>query len=231
MNCPDCGAEVLVEAIFCQKCGRRVDMLEDRLSKAETGQKDSSEGSTAEAPSSGAEKFRQALTGQQTGEDVEEVQLWQGRYSAKAMIGMWLLSSLATLAAIVSVFMFWPSYKRAWMVLAIALLLWWGFCFLRLLVRQWSVHYTLTNQRFVHETGILRRVTDRIEVIDMDDISFEQGLIERMVGVGTIRVISSDRSHPELLLRGIADVKKVARMLDDTSRDERHRHGVHIEAI
>ena len=58
-----------------------------------------------------------------------------------------------------------------------------------------SVHYLLTTQRFIHETGILRRVNDRIELLDMDDITFEQGLLERLVGVGTIR-IASQRSQP-----------------------------------
>ena len=65
----------------------------------------------------------------------------------------------------------------------------------------------LTNQRFIHESGILRRVSDRIEVLDIDDITFEQGIIERLVGVGTIRVMSSDRSHPELLMYGIENVR------------------------
>ena len=62
-----------------------------------------------------------------------------------------------------------------------------------LLYRKMSVHYLLTNQRFIHESGFFRRVTNRIEVLDMDDISFEQALVERMLGVGTIRILSSDR--------------------------------------
>ena len=97
--------------------------------------------------------------------------------------------------------------------------------------RKLNVNYELTTQRFVHRSGILRRITDRIEAIDMDDVSFEQGIIERLLNVGTIRVISSDRSHPELVLCGIEDVARIAKLIDDTRHKERLRRGLHIEAV
>jgi uncharacterized membrane protein YdbT with pleckstrin-like domain len=93
------------------------------------------------------------------------------------------------------------------------------------------VRYLLTNQRFMHESGVLRRITNRIEVLDMDDITFEQGLVERMLGVGSIRVHSSDVSHPELFLHGIDNVAEVANLIDNTRRTERRKRGLHIESI
>jgi hypothetical protein len=65
----------------------------------------------------------------------------------------------------------------------------------------------------------------------MDDITFEQKLLERFMGVGTIRISSSDRTHPELYLKGIQDVRRVAGLIDDTRRSERRRRGLHIENI
>ena len=100
-----------------------------------------------------------------------------------------------------------------------------------LLYRKMSVHYLLTNQRFIHESGFLRRVTNRIEVLDMDDIAFEQTLLERMFGVGTIRILSSDCSTPELLLRGIDNVAEISNLIDNTRRTERRKRGLHIENI
>jgi membrane protein YdbS with pleckstrin-like domain len=111
------------------------------------------------------------------------------------------------------------------------MLLPWLYCFLLLCYRRMSVRYLLTTQRFVHESGILRRVTDRIEVIDIDDITFEQGPLERLVGVGTIRVSSRDRSHPQLELPGIENVKDVSERFDNARRAERRRRGLHIEQI
>ena len=111
------------------------------------------------------------------------------------------------------------------------MLLPWLYCFLLLSYRRMSVHYLLTTQRFVHESGILRRVTDRIEVIDIDDITFEQRPLERLLGTGTIRVSSSDRTHPQLELAGIEAVRDVSERFDNARRAERRRRGLHIEQI
>jgi len=98
-------------------------------------------------------------------------------------------------------------------------------------LRRISVHYLLTTQRFIHESGVLRRVNNRIEVLDMDDITFEQSLLERLTGVGTIRIVSHDRTTPELSIRGIENVKHVAGLFDDARLAERRRRGLHVEQI
>ena len=68
-------------------------------------------------------------------------------------------------------------------------------------------------------------------MLDVNDITVEQGLLERIVGVGTIRISSSDRTHPELDLPGIENVKEVAALLDNARLAERHRRGLHIEQV
>ena len=122
------------------------------------------------------------------------------------------------------------AYWRRAILAAVAAFVWLYLIGL-LVYRKLSVRYELTTERFIHEVGILRRVTDRIEVIDIDDVNYTQGIIERMVGVGTIKISSSDRSHPELTMRGIDDVKRIADEIDDVRRAERRRRGLHIEAI
>lgn len=97
--------------------------------------------------------------------------------------------------------------------------------------RRFGIHYELTTQRFIHQTGLLSRRTDRIEVIDIDDVSFFQGPVQRMLGIGTIDIVSSDRSHPVLKMPGIADVKRVAGLIDDVRRKERKRRSLHIQTM
>ena len=145
------------------------------------------------------------------------------------MVGAWALSGLITVVALVAAI--WVNSPWLWWPMAVAIPGLWLYQAGKLAYRRISVRYWLTTQRFVHEEGIFRRVTDRIEIIDMDDIAFEQTLLERTVGVGTIRISSSDRSHPELLMIGIEKVKEVAGMLDDARRAERRRRGLHIESI
>jgi membrane protein YdbS with pleckstrin-like domain len=99
------------------------------------------------------------------------------------------------------------------------------------LYRRLSIQYQVTTQRLIHQRGILVRVTDRIELIDVDDISFSQGLVQRMLGVGNITISGSDKTDPVLVMLGIDQVAKVAGLIDDARRSERRKHSLHIEAV
>ena len=86
--------------------------------------------------------------------------------------------------------------------------------------RKLSISYRLTTQRFIHQAGILSRVTNRIEVLDMDDVTFQQGIVDRIMGTGTITILSSDKSHPKLVLKGIDNVQNVSELIDNTRRSD-----------
>ncbi len=160
-----------------------------------------------------------------------ERSLWKGGYSGKAMYGTWLFSALGTILALVGVGVFSGAQQTVWLIVGAILLLWWCIAIGLFIYRRLGVHYELTTQRFIHQTGILVRQTDRIEVIDIDDVSYTQGIIQRMLGVGTIRITGSDRTHPELTMYGIDKVPEIASLIDDVRREERRRRSLHIEAI
>jgi hypothetical protein len=162
--------------------------------------------------------------------DAPEEELWQGTYSPRAMAPALAGAALLTIAIIVAWIVYRESITWWWLPLA-GIAVTWLLVGGQLAYRIFSVKYRLTNQRFFHEKGILRRVVDRIEVIDMDDITYIQTILDRMLNVGTIRVTSSDRTHPELVLRGIDGVKDVAAKIDAARRAERIRRGLHIEQI
>lgn len=160
--------------------------------------------------------------------DDEEDVLWAGGYSPKAMFGTWILMGIVTIALLVLP-VFVPQLSMA---IAFALIgLVWVIGGMTYAYRRLGYHYELTTQRFIHQTGILSRQTDRIEVIDIDDVSFAQGPVQRMFGVGNIELTSSDRSHPHLSMSGIGDVKNVSGLIDDIRRKERRRRSLHIESI
>jgi uncharacterized membrane protein YdbT with pleckstrin-like domain len=116
-------------------------------------------------------------------------------------------------------------------VAGIAAFIAWAALGLVLLYRRMSVRYRLTTFRFFHETGILSRNRNRIEVIDINDVTLAQGLIERMFQVGTIHIQSSDVTHPNLYLPGIENVAAVTDLIDNTRRAERQRRGLFMENI
>ena len=216
MNCSQCGVELPEGAVFCHRCGERCTQDASPL--------------VGTSPNAPVTSVHERLSGQSGSSDRPEELLWSGGYSAKAMIGVWLLAAGVSVASIV-VALVLSATGLAILVIFGFLVGMWIALFLLLVYRRLNVDYQLTSQRFVHRTGILRRVTDRIEAIDMDDVSYEQGLIERMVDVGTINITSSDRSHPQLVLRGIDRVGEVAKMIDDARHKERLRRGLHIETV
>jgi len=159
-----------------------------------------------------------------------ERSLWQGGYSAKAMYGTWALSTIVTIVAIVLIATFAMNVPNIWPIVGAVLIFWWVVAIGNYVYKRLSVHYELTTQRFMHQAGVLVRRTDRIEVLDIDDVSFTQGIVQRMLGVGTIRLTGSDRTHPEMILNGIDKVPEVASLFDDVRRAERRRRSLHIEA-
>ena len=167
------------------------------------------------------------------GDDAEETELWAGGYSGKAMYGTWATMALLTVIGIVVVVSVASLRENKWVwigVLGLIAVLW-IFSLSKIVIRKLSVWYELTSQRFKHRAGLLTRMTDRIELIDIDDVTFRQGPVQAMLGVGTIFIKSSDASHPELVLYGIDKVREVADMIDDARRKERRTRGLHIESV
>jgi uncharacterized membrane protein YdbT with pleckstrin-like domain len=222
MHCPACGVEVVEQAVYCHKCGQR-------LPSAENGPPQPARPAEPLKPAP-ADDVEPVAPARREGLDEPETELWRGGYSSKAMTGMWVISGLISIALLV-VGILWARNATWWLVLIVLIILPWLYVFAVLCYRRMSVHYLLTTQRFIHETGILRRVNNRIEVLDMDDITFEQSLFERLAGVGTIRIMSHDRTDPELVLRGIENVPEVTRLIDDARLTERRRRGLHVEQI
>jgi len=207
MLCPDCQTDLPADAAFCPKCGRRMSAV----------------------PQTPAEKMRTGQAAVAAASNDPEVTLWQGGYSAKAMYGSWGLAVAVTAAAAVASVLL-PN-PITWLVGGVSVAAIWLSLIVYYLYMRLSVDYTLTNQRFIHKVGFLRRVSNRVEVIDIDDVQYEQGLFERMFGVGTIKVLSSDVSDPKLWLKGIDDVQRVANLIDNARREERRKRGLYVESV
>jgi len=225
MRCPNCDAEVTEQSVFCHKCGERILVTPGNSGPAA----EVTEGEPIAPRCTPIERFGQAVAGARANGDEGETELWQGGYSPKAMVGAWIASGLITLALLTLAI--WLGQGMYWLILVGVLGVLWIYQLGVLAVRRLGIRYTLTNQRLIHESGILRRITDRIEVIDIDDVTLEQGIVERMFATGSVRVSSSDRTHPELILEGIDGAKQVADTIDDVRRSERRRRGLHIEQV
>lgn len=189
--------------------------------------------SPSEEPSPAQRLAAMAVKGANANAEPEE-SLWSGGYSSKAMIGAWILCLVLSIALIFGMVIL-PGIlgekvekNIVWSVGTGVAITFWGIAASIYAYRRLGVFYELTTQRLIHKHGILVRTTDRIELIEIDDVAFTQGPVQRMLNVGCIKLTSSDRSHPQLNLLGIDDVSRVSGLIDDARRKERRRRALHI---
>jgi membrane protein YdbS with pleckstrin-like domain len=198
--------------LFCPQCGTKVPA--DASASVKESPVTPVSAAAGNADPAGALGRRRPIT------DVPEETLWEGQYSPKAMLGTVVAAVVVSGLFIVAGISL--SYWIVWLPL-IGLV--WLFAIGRYATRRLGVHYKMTNQMFYHRKGILTRTIDRIEAIDIDDVTWQQGFVERMVGVGSIKISSRDRTDPVFWLYGIEDVENVARLIDKARRAERLRRG------
>lgn len=73
--------------------------------------------------------------------------------------------------------------------------------------------YTLTTQRLRFERGVLNKTIDEIELYRIKDTQLHQTVIDRMLGIGTIEILSSDETNPRLFLPKIGSPAGVREQL------------------
>ena len=122
-------------------------------------------------------------------------------------------------------------HTTVWLVGAGLLVSVWAAWLLTMLYHKLSRHYVITTQRIKHRAGVFVRRVDRVEMIDVDDVTYRQGVVQSILGVGDIQIISSDSTHPKLTMRGLANVSRIADQIDDARRAERLKRGLHVEMI
>jgi uncharacterized membrane protein YdbT with pleckstrin-like domain len=79
--------------------------------------------------------------------------------------------------------------------------------------------YTITNQRVMIERGLVSKSLSEIDLRYVDDTQFQQGVLDRILGIGNITLISSDKSTPTYTLHGVPD----PRNLRETIRSHAYR--------
>ena len=73
--------------------------------------------------------------------------------------------------------------------------------------------YSMTEDRFFLETGFFNIRTEEILLYRVRDISLSRKLGQRLFRVGTIRLISSDKTMPELIVKNVKDPFEVKEMI------------------
>ena len=99
-----------------------------------------------------------------------------------------------------------------------------------LLARAWylvaSTRYRLTTQRLFAQTGLIAKNLEEVELFRVKDVTLSQGMLDRMLGTGTVTVLSTDDTAPRLALAGIRDPLAAKEAIRTAFRAARQREGM-----
>ena len=103
--------------------------------------------------------------------------------------------------------------KIIWIVIAVvaALLIVW-FC-LRPFLTWMTATYTVTNRRLTTHQGVVTRTGHDIQLTRISDVSYEKGLLDRILGCGTL--VISDASDLGVKLPDVPKVAERQRIISD----------------
>ena len=86
--------------------------------------------------------------------------------------------------------------------------------------------YTITSQRIKVKTGLIGKNIEEIELLRVRDLSVQQSLFNRILGIGTLTVFSEDTSSPQLNFRNIRAAQNVKDILRTAIRSEKTTHQI-----
>ncbi len=140
----------------------------------------------------------------------EEVVYFEGRpvlRADQAKAAMFLILALGLIALPILAEVYDWTFWRWWMTLIAIVLAILAIVLPWLITR--TTHYRITNYRIDFERGILKKRIDTLELWHVDDISFEQGLVDRIMNVGSVHILSNDRTTPRLELDGLPNPRVI----------------------
>lgn len=86
--------------------------------------------------------------------------------------------------------------------------------------------YAISDDRLFQSTGILNLKYEEILLYRIRDISLTRSFGQRIFGVGSITVTSSDKSRPVLVIQNVKDAPAVKELLHEQVEDMKIRRRV-----
>lgn len=243
-----CGKMNPDEAAFCMKCGARYPTHEKNAEAATTTPTAAPPASPpwlapvsspvapsvprpASTPSIPAPHRASPHVHPQASPMMPEQEVWVGAMTFKGMLTWgWLLAFAVPVPTVIGAYAMRTHFEpqTLWM-LSLATLLplvvfgvkWW--------MRRATV-YRITTERISVLRGILSRESVDLQLMRVADVHFHQSLLGRFLNVGDIRVQSSDKAVPDMVIPGVESPTEFKEMLWNLVR-ERRRNLVALEQL
>jgi uncharacterized membrane protein YdbT with pleckstrin-like domain len=89
-----------------------------------------------------------------------------------------------------------------------------------------TTSYQLTADRLVCQQGVFHRTLDEVELYRIKDYTIVAPLLYRWLGIADLVLVTSDKTHPTLVLQGITDAYLVKELIRKQVEELRIQKGV-----
>jgi len=93
-------------------------------------------------------------------------------------------------------------------------------------LRALTIRYRITNYRIDYERGLIGKDIDTLELWHVEDIHFHQTIFDRLLGIGSINVISHDQTTPNLLMHSLPHCRTLFEQLKQRIIAVKRQRGV-----
>lgn len=127
---------------------------------------------------------------------MEEVTLWQGARSQITNLGKFFLAALVATGIVI-----------AGIVSLMPLL--WILCVIPVIYMLWvwiatkAESFTLTSERLRMKKGVFNQIFEEVELYRVKDVSHSRNVLQRMLGLGTIALLTSDRGQENIVIESV----------------------------
>jgi hypothetical protein len=194
-RCPFCGEVILAIARKCKHCGEFLDRTPVSPGGGTAGGMGGTESAATSLPAAAAADPVYALTTSQ----------WDN---------FWRWVILFTAWVVVTAILYIPGLRPYMAVGSLGALVFAGFIGWYFYLRASTTRIRIFPLRIDVEAGILSRKLDSLELFRVNDTAFKQSFFERLLGIGTIDLMTSEStSEPELTLFQIPRAREVYKYL------------------
>jgi membrane protein YdbS with pleckstrin-like domain len=228
--CPFCAETILSAAIKCRHCGEFLNTARAKAMLNQPGQQ-------------GGFGDEQQVDGEDKPKEQPDAIVYSGRPTLWAIAWDFVKGGAILLAAIF--IMVWHIERISWLgfsahsmavIAKYRVLLGLGMFIVVCLIlfyKAWKIrmtHYEVSPDRIEYGEGILDRRVDNLDMFRVVDIKLRRNILDLLVGVGTVTLTTTDKSHPEFEFKKIKNSRELYDTIKKASLSaDRRTNVIHVE--